>query len=55
MLAVFTPGGVEAMFPASGTPTDRAHLPDGESTPPGNLEALSADFRVEHIGPPLGA
>jgi mannose-6-phosphate isomerase-like protein (cupin superfamily) len=55
MLAVFTPGGVEAMFTASGAPTDRAHLPDGESTPPGNLEALSADFRVEHVGPPLGA
>ena len=55
MLAVFTPGGVEAMFTASGAPTDRAHLPDGEGTPPGNLEALSGHFRVEHIGPPLGA
>jgi mannose-6-phosphate isomerase-like protein (cupin superfamily) len=55
MLAVFTPGGVEAMFTASGAPTDAAHLPDGEGTPPGNLEALSGHFRVEHIRPPLGA
>jgi mannose-6-phosphate isomerase-like protein (cupin superfamily) len=55
MLAVFTPGGVEAMFTDSGVPTDRAHLPDGEGTPPGNLEALTAQYRVEHIGPPLGA
>jgi mannose-6-phosphate isomerase-like protein (cupin superfamily) len=53
MLAVFTPGGVEAMFVDSGVATESAHLPDGDGAPPGNLEALTAHYNVEHIGPPL--
>jgi mannose-6-phosphate isomerase-like protein (cupin superfamily) len=55
MLAIFTPGGVERMFTASGTPTDAAELPAGEATSPGGLDALTAHYRVEHIGPPLGS
>jgi mannose-6-phosphate isomerase-like protein (cupin superfamily) len=55
MLAIFTPGGIEQMFIDSGEPTDTAQLPDGNGTPPGGLEALTADYNVEHIGPPLGA
>jgi mannose-6-phosphate isomerase-like protein (cupin superfamily) len=55
MLAIFTPGGVEQMFAESGKPTDTAQLPDGNRTPPGGLEALTAHYNVEHIGPPLGA
>jgi mannose-6-phosphate isomerase-like protein (cupin superfamily) len=55
MLAVFTPGGVEQMFTESGVPTDSVELPEGDGTPPGGLEALTARFNVEHIGPPLGA
>jgi mannose-6-phosphate isomerase-like protein (cupin superfamily) len=55
MLAIFTPGGVEQMFAESGVPTDTAQLPEGDGTPPGGLEALTAQFNVEHIGPPLGS
>jgi mannose-6-phosphate isomerase-like protein (cupin superfamily) len=55
MLAVFTPGGVEKMFTDSGVASDTARLPEGDGTPPGGLEALTAEYHVEHIGPPLGA
>jgi mannose-6-phosphate isomerase-like protein (cupin superfamily) len=55
MLAIFTPGGVEQMFTESGVATDAAQLPEGDGTPPGGLEALTARFNVEHIGPPLGS
>lgn len=55
MLAIFTPGGVEEMFVESGAPSDTAQLPAGDRTPPGALEALTARYDVEHIGPPLGA
>ncbi len=55
MLAIFTPGGVERMFTDSGEPTEAAQLPGGEATAPGGLEALTAHYRVEHIGPPLGS
>jgi mannose-6-phosphate isomerase-like protein (cupin superfamily) len=55
MLAVFTPGGLEAMFAGSGVPTDSAHVPKGEATSPTGLDALTARYQVEHIGPPLGA
>jgi mannose-6-phosphate isomerase-like protein (cupin superfamily) len=55
MLAIFTPGGVEQMFADSGEPTNTAQLPEGKGTPPGGLEALTAHYNVEHIGPPLGA
>lgn len=55
MLAIFTPGGVEEMFTASGDPTDSVTLPDGDGTPPGALDALTARYKVEHIGPPLRA
>jgi mannose-6-phosphate isomerase-like protein (cupin superfamily) len=55
MLAIFTPGGVEQMFTDSGEPTDAARLPEGNGTPPGRLDALTARYNVEHIGPPLGA
>ncbi len=55
MLAIFTPGGVERMFTDSGEPTDVAQLPAGEATTPRGLEALTAHYRVEHIGPPLGS
>ena len=52
MLAVFTPGGLERMFVESGVPTEHAALPDGAHTQVA-LEALTARFGVEHIGPPL--
>lgn len=55
MLAIFTPGGLEQMFTDSGEPTATAQLPEGDGTPPGGLEALTAQYNVEHIGPPLGA
>jgi mannose-6-phosphate isomerase-like protein (cupin superfamily) len=55
MLAIFTPGGAEGMFVESGVPSDTAQLPEGDGTPPGALEALTARYGVEHIGPPLGA
>jgi uncharacterized RmlC-like cupin family protein len=55
MLAIFTPGGVEQMFAESGKPADTAQLPRGNGTPAGGLEALTAHYNVEHIGPPLGA
>jgi mannose-6-phosphate isomerase-like protein (cupin superfamily) len=56
MLAIFTPGGIERMFVESGEPTDAAHLPEAlGGTPPGSLDALTARYNVEHIGPPLGA
>jgi mannose-6-phosphate isomerase-like protein (cupin superfamily) len=55
MLAIFTPGGVERMFTDSGQPTDTAQLPQGNGTPAGGLEALTAHYSVQHIGPPLGA
>jgi mannose-6-phosphate isomerase-like protein (cupin superfamily) len=55
MLAIFTPGGVEQMFADSGEPTGSAQLPEGNGTPPGGLEALTARYNIEHIGPPLGA
>jgi hypothetical protein len=55
MLAIFTPGGLERMFTDSGEPTDTPHLPEGDGTPPGGLEALNAQYNVTHIGPPLGA
>jgi mannose-6-phosphate isomerase-like protein (cupin superfamily) len=55
MLAIFTPGGVEEMFVESGVASDSAQLPEGDGTPPGALEALTARYDVEHIGPPLGA
>jgi mannose-6-phosphate isomerase-like protein (cupin superfamily) len=55
MLAIFTPGGIEQMFVESGVPTTTAQLPEGDGTPPGGLEALTARFNVDHIGPPLGS
>jgi mannose-6-phosphate isomerase-like protein (cupin superfamily) len=55
MLAIFTPGGVEGMFVKSGVPSATGQLPEGDGTPPGALEALTARYDVEHIGPPLGA
>jgi mannose-6-phosphate isomerase-like protein (cupin superfamily) len=55
MLAIFTPGGVEGMFVKCGVPSATAQLPEGDGTPPGALEALTARYDVEHIGPPLGA
>jgi mannose-6-phosphate isomerase-like protein (cupin superfamily) len=55
MLAIFTPGGVEQMFTDSGVPSDTAQLPEGNGTPPGGFDALTAQYHVEHIGPPLGA
>jgi mannose-6-phosphate isomerase-like protein (cupin superfamily) len=54
MLAVFTPGGIEQMFADSGLPVDAARLPEGKETQPAALEALTARYNVEHIGPPLG-
>jgi hypothetical protein len=54
MLAVFTPGGLEDLFVASGRPADGARLPAGEGTAPGSLDALTARFGCEHVGPPLG-
>jgi mannose-6-phosphate isomerase-like protein (cupin superfamily) len=55
MLAIFTPGGAEQMLADSGVPTDAAHLPESDGTPPGGLDALMAHYRVEHIGSPVGA
>lgn len=52
LLAIFTPGGVEAMFVDAGVPTDAARLPE-----PGTRDAV-ADLDVgrhgiEMVGPPL--
>jgi hypothetical protein len=55
MLAILTPGGVERMFVDSGVATGEARLPDSVATTPAGLEALTARYDVEHIGPPLGA
>jgi mannose-6-phosphate isomerase-like protein (cupin superfamily) len=55
MLAVFTPGGVEALFTTSGIATDSEQLPVGEGTPAGGFDALLTHYQVEHVGPPLGA
>jgi mannose-6-phosphate isomerase-like protein (cupin superfamily) len=54
MLAILTPGGVERMFVDSGVATGEARLPDSDATTPAGLEALTAQYDVEHIGPPLG-
>jgi mannose-6-phosphate isomerase-like protein (cupin superfamily) len=55
MLAIFTPGGLEQMFTDSGEPTDAPQLPEGNGIRPGGLEALTPQYNVEPIGPPLGA
>jgi len=55
MLAVFTPGGIEQLFVASGERAEVAALPDADGTPSAAFEALTGRYQVEHIGPPLGA
>jgi mannose-6-phosphate isomerase-like protein (cupin superfamily) len=52
MLAIFTPGGVEAMFVDAGIATDEARLPDGAAaTAVADLDV--ARHRIEMVGPPL--
>ncbi|MDX6697000.1 MAG: hypothetical protein QOE65_397 [Solirubrobacteraceae bacterium] len=53
MLAVFTPGGLEEMFARSGVPSEVERLPEEGEAPPASLEALTAEYGVEHVGPPL--
>ena len=55
MLVIFTPGGAEQMFADSGVPTDTPRLPEDGGTSPGALDALMSRYRVEYVGPPLGA
>ena len=54
MLALFTPGGVEAMFVDSGEPADAQRLPDPGAVEPGAMAPYEARHRVEMVGPPLG-
>ena len=52
MLAIFTPGGVEAMFVDAGVPADAARLPEAAaSAAVANLDV--ARHRIEIVGPPL--
>jgi mannose-6-phosphate isomerase-like protein (cupin superfamily) len=53
MLAVFTPGGIEAMFADAGVPADAACLPPAGTVPPAAL--AEEDYRIEIVGPPLGS
>jgi mannose-6-phosphate isomerase-like protein (cupin superfamily) len=55
MLTIFTPGGVEQMFVDAGVPTETPGLPEGGETSPGALDASMSRYRVEYVGPPLGA
>lgn len=55
LLAVFTPGGVEAMFADAGTPTDAARLPESEIAPAAPPALDEAGHRIEIVGPPLGS
>jgi mannose-6-phosphate isomerase-like protein (cupin superfamily) len=53
MLAIFTPGGLEAMFVDAGVPTDAARLPDpGAALAVADLDV--ARHGIELVGPPLG-
>jgi quercetin dioxygenase-like cupin family protein len=53
MLAVFTPGGLEAMFADSGVPAEAACLPPAGTVPRAPLP--EERHRIEIVGPPLGA
>lgn len=55
MLAVFTPGGIEAMFVDGATPTDAARLPEPGDIPDGAPALDETGHRIEIVGPPLGA
>ena len=54
ILAVFTPGGIEAMFADAGTPTDVARLPESTAVPAPPTALDEAGHRIEIVGPPLG-
>jgi len=52
MLAIFTPGGLEAMFVDAGVPADASRLPEPEATAAvGELDV--ARHGVDMVGPPL--
>ena len=53
MLAVFTPGGVEAMFVDAGLPVDAARLPE-PGAPAAVRDLDLARHRIEIVGPPVG-
>jgi mannose-6-phosphate isomerase-like protein (cupin superfamily) len=54
MLAVFTPGGVEAMFVDSGEPADAQRLPEDGAVEAGAMAPYEERHRIEYVGPPLG-
>jgi mannose-6-phosphate isomerase-like protein (cupin superfamily) len=54
MLALFTPGGLEAMFVDSGVPAAAQRLPEDGAVEPGAMAPYEERHRVEMVGPPLG-